>query len=156
MLPWWLQDVQAVAVVLIALIGAWIAYQQMHIAAVRLRFDLYQKRYAVFEAARRLLAEVKKHPTGLDFDLEAYDLGTADAVFLFLHTDDLSNYLGELREHAINLRDLNKRLFPPMNFGTVAADDEKRLSEERNKELDWFGNQTTELVKQFKPFLRFD
>jgi hypothetical protein len=56
-LPLWLQYLQAVALVLIPIIGAWIAWQQVRIARAKLHFDLYKKRFAVFEAARRLIAE---------------------------------------------------------------------------------------------------
>jgi len=148
MLPWWLQYLKAVALVLIPPIGAWIAWQQMHIASVRLKFDLYQKRYAVFEAARRLLAEVHKHSNYLDFKLEAYDLETSDAVFL--HPDKLSEYLRELRNHAAKLSDLNGKI------GSFPTAGESELSKKRDEELEWFNNQMDELVEHFKPFLKLD
>jgi len=155
MLQLWLQYLQAGALVLIPPIGAWIAWQQAQIAKARLDFDLYQKRYAVFEAARRLLAEVKKNPEAQYFDLDAYDLETADAVFL--HTDDLSEvdlstYLSKLKVHAACLLDLNKKLHPFFDTG----DDKTRLEEEHKNELKWFDTQTPELVEHFKKWLKLD
>jgi hypothetical protein len=52
-MPFWVQVLQALAVPVIAAAGAWVALQQMHIARVKLQHDLYDRRYAVFEAVRR-------------------------------------------------------------------------------------------------------
>ncbi len=54
LLPAWVQVLllvlQALAVPVIAAAGVWIARQQMHIARVKLQHDLYDRRYAVFQA----------------------------------------------------------------------------------------------------------
>ena len=77
MLPAWLQYLQVLqvgAVALIPLIGAWIAWQQVQIARVRLQFDLYGKRFAVFEAARRLIEEISQNGNISEAGLQAYIL----------------------------------------------------------------------------------
>jgi hypothetical protein len=56
-LPLWVQVLQALAVPVIAAVGAWVALQQMHIARTKLQHDLYDRRYAVFQAVRRFLDE---------------------------------------------------------------------------------------------------
>jgi hypothetical protein len=58
MLPPWVQILQALATPVIAIVGAWVALEQMKIARVKLRHDLYDRRYAVFQSARSLLNEV--------------------------------------------------------------------------------------------------
>lgn len=60
-MPFWVQVLQALAVPVIAAVGAWVALQQMHIARVKLQHDLYERRYAVFEAVRRFLDEAVSH-----------------------------------------------------------------------------------------------
>lgn len=56
-LPVWVQVLQALAVPVIAGVGAWIALQQMYLARVKLQHDLFDRRYAVFQAVRRFLEE---------------------------------------------------------------------------------------------------
>ena len=75
----------------IPLVGAWLAWQQVQIARVKLQHDLFERRYNVFAAARRLLAQIDTHRRPSDEDLRAFMLGTSDAVFLF--DDDLAGYL---------------------------------------------------------------
>ena len=150
MLPAWLQYLQACAVVLIPLIGIWIALQQVQIARMKLRFDLYEKRFAVFEAARKLVIEAITHGDISTSALSAYSLRIADAVFLF--DDELSNYLRQLFHHANNLSVL-KRAIEPSPVGSSQRED---LVRRAGEETVWFNNQVNELVLQFKPFLKLD
>jgi len=55
MLPLWVKALQALAVPVIAAVGASVAVQQMVIARVKLQHDLYDRRYAVFDAVRAFL-----------------------------------------------------------------------------------------------------
>jgi ABC-type nickel/cobalt efflux system permease component RcnA len=93
MLPVWLQYFQAVALILIPFIGAYIAWQQMRIAWSKLQFDLYEKRFAIYAAARKLISEAVSHGNVSDASLRAYMLGAAD---VFLLNNELSRYLDEL------------------------------------------------------------
>src|SRR5580658_1146849 len=100
-LPLWLEYLKAVAVVLIPFVGAWIAWQQVRIARAKLHFDLYEKRFAVFEAARKLIVEAIAASNVSQSSLSTYTLGTADALFLL--SDELEKYLVEIRSHAVRL-----------------------------------------------------
>ena len=68
---------QALAVIAIPLVGAWLAWQQVQIARVKLQHDLFERRYNVFAAARRLLAQIDTHRRPSDEDLRAFMLGTS-------------------------------------------------------------------------------
>jgi hypothetical protein len=77
---------------------------QKKIAAAKLDFDLYEKRYAVFEAARRLLIKAVQ-----DGDLDAkqvitFKIETIEAVFLF--DQDIMNYLNGLSDKVLRFRSL--------------------------------------------------
>src|SRR5262245_41452405 len=100
-LPLWIQWLQALAVPVIAAVGAWIALQQM-LARVKLRHDLYERRFAVYQAARKFLAEVLTYAAVADDALRAYVVGTSDSVFLF--NDEISTYLEQIRNTAGRLR----------------------------------------------------
>jgi hypothetical protein len=150
MLPSWLQYLQVAAVVLIPLIGAWIAWQQVQIARVKLQFELYGKRFVVFEAARRLIGEIISQGNISTSGLNACVLGTADAVFLL--DDELSKYLGELAKHASILSNL-KYAIEPLAVGSAQRVD---LSQKTGEELKWFNNQADKLVARLKPYLKLD
>lgn len=97
-LPLWVQVLQALLVPVIAAVGAWVALQQMYLARVKLQHDLYDRRYAVFQAIRRFLDEAVSHKIVSSETLYSFALGTADAAFLF--DDRLAAYLKEMRGHA--------------------------------------------------------
>jgi hypothetical protein len=93
-LPVWLQYVQALAVPLIAAVGAWIALQQMQIAHTKLKYDLYERRFAVFEAAHNILKEVIVRGNASEEAIRDFLLGTANAPFLL--DSELVSYLQEI------------------------------------------------------------
>jgi len=83
-MPLWVQVLQALAVPVIAAVGAWIALQQMYIARVKLQHDLYDRRYAVFEAVRRFLDEAVSQKIVSPETLHSFALRTGDALFLLM------------------------------------------------------------------------
>ena len=99
MLPLWMQYLQAVALLLLPAIGAWIAWQQVQIARVKLQHDLYDRRFAIFNAARKLLLEVTTHGDISDHSVNEYVIATADAVFL-LDDPTLCEYLKDLERRS--------------------------------------------------------
>jgi hypothetical protein len=150
MLPPWLQYLQAGAVILIPLIGAWIAWQQVQIARAKLHFDLYEKRFAVFEAARSLIGEAIRSANLTTSSLNAYTLGTADAVFLL--SDDVNKYLRDVAKHAVALSTMQYAI-EPLPVGSQQRVD---MSEKIGEETLWFNNQLDELIAHFRPFLKLD
>ncbi len=83
MLPLWVQWSQALLILFISGLGAWIAYKQVRIAAAKLNLDLYDKRFEVFEAARELVAHVLREANIGTSEIIVFGIGVADAVFLF-------------------------------------------------------------------------
>jgi hypothetical protein len=94
----WVQILQALAVPMIAAVGAWVAIQQMRIARIKLQHDLYDRRYAVFQAVRRFLDEAVANSLVSSDTLRTFLVGTADAEFLF--PDELAAYLVEMSRRA--------------------------------------------------------
>src|SRR6266436_1864080 len=91
-------------------VQAKIARQQAELASVRLKNDLFDRRFAVFDAARHLLFdEIEVHRNVTEAGFQAYRRGIANVVFLF-DDDDLQNYFDDLRKRAIRLRLLKSEL----------------------------------------------
>jgi hypothetical protein len=148
-LPLWLQYSQAVAVLLLPAIGAWIAWQQVQIARVKLQHDLYDRRFAVFEAARKLLLEVVIHGDVSDASLNAYTIATADAVVLL---DDKScEYLKDVGKRSSILHTIK------FTMESLPAGDQKAgLSKKAGEHLLWLNDQLDVLIELFKPFLSLE
>ena len=94
--------------IVVAGVGAWLAWQQVRIARVRLQHDLYDRRFSVFQAARKFLAEVMTHGYPSDDQIRNYVVGTADAIFSL--NDDVAQYLEEIRTKSIYLQEYKKML----------------------------------------------
>lgn len=149
-LPFWLQYLQASALIAIPAIGAWLAWQQVQIARIKLQHDLYDRRYRVFDATRRMLANVCAKGSISGEDLRTFTISTGDAIFLF--DDDLAKYLDQ--EMTPHLRAL-------ILIGNVIDDvyvEERRAEIETEKfdHLKWLNEQLTGLADKFKPFLKLD
>jgi hypothetical protein len=156
MIPWWLQCLQAFALIAIAAVGAWLAWQQVQMARVKLQHDLYERRYRVFEAARKLLAETQIHRSPSDDDLRAFVIGTSDAVFLF--DDDIAVYLKEMQKRAYEFQSLEKLLEVYPDTTPIIPVGEKRTQavNASSEHFLWFSEQFDGLVDKFKPFLKLD
>jgi hypothetical protein len=123
---------------------------QRKIAAARLNFDLYAKRYVVFEVARRLLREVVQSGHVDAKEVINFNIETADAPFLFER--DVVNYLDELRNKILRL----KRLQAQESAADEADEEEKRqrlvdLAADQHQELN---SELEIIVEKFKPYLK--
>ena len=135
--------------IVIPIIGAWIARQQVQIARVKLQHDLYDRRFAVFDAARNLLFEVARTRTASAAALSTYTLATADAIFLL--NDDTATYLDELRKRAERLQ-VRTEAMEAMPVG----DRKTAMFEQTSNEFLALNGELTKLVERFKPFLTLD
>lgn len=123
---------------------------QRRIAAAKLNFDLYEKRYAVFEVVRRLLVEVVQEDYVDAKQVIAFNIGTANATFLF--DQDIVDYLACLRDKLLRLKTLKTQ---------EKAADEYGQEEKRQKLVDLTADQHQELnrelatiVQKFLPYLK--
>jgi hypothetical protein len=126
-----------------------IAEEQKRIAKEKLRLDLFDKRFAVFDAARKFVGRALV-ARGVEIeDQNAFLVGVAGASFLL--NDDLSKYLDEILRRAIDLPFLHDEL------ANAPTDDARNGLEARYlAERKWFREQTSALETKFKPFLQMD
>jgi hypothetical protein len=152
-LPLWVQYLQALGAPLlagvIAAVGALLAWQPVKLARVRLQHDLYDRRFAVFEVARKLLADVLAQSNATDEQIRSYVIGTAEARFLV--NDDISTYLNEIRTRASRLRAINATMSP-----LPVGDQRTALAQEEKRIFAWMMEQVDVLVEKFRPFLTLE
>jgi hypothetical protein len=149
-LPLWLQYCQALALIAIPAIGACLAWQQVQIARVKLQHDLFDRRFRVFDATRRMLANALAKGDLSDENLRLFTLDTGDALFLF--DDDLAKYLGkEMWEHVNGLTAMNRALDTPL-----IEEQQTKFLNKKFEHLTWLSEQITGLADRFKPFLQLE
>lgn len=138
---------------LIALIAVMIAYQQWKTNKAqqvtdekRLKHELYDKRFAIYQAARTFLRDVVVKPTITDKMLIDYWAGINAARFLL--DDEISDYLEEIEHKAV---DLQTNQISIGGKGNVAEG-----SKERGELKKWFYHQISVLNQKFYPYLNLE
>jgi len=145
--------IAAFAAVSVTAYFAWhqkkVAKEQADIAREELRHDLYERRYRVFDAARKLLCEIAVRRTASEDALRAFVIGTGDAVFLF--DDDMDAQLKEIHNRALKLQTLNDVL-----HSMPVGDQRTETVNQSGEHFGWLINQLEGLVDKFKPFLKLE
>lgn len=85
------KTISALLVPSIAIIGSFITYKQMLLARERLKHDLYEKRFSVFEKVMKFIARVVQTGRCETDDLLQLKRDTSEVPFLF--ESDVSNYI---------------------------------------------------------------
>jgi hypothetical protein len=148
-LPIWLQFLQALALPAIAGIGAWIAFQQMSMAKIKLQHDLYDRRFKIFGSAQEIIAKIIK---GTDIShRDLYDFGVDVEHALFLLNDNIQRHLQRILNKANQLLILKISL-----DGKPVQSQEDNLISKRAAILRWMGNQPEALTREFKPVLQLE
>lgn len=147
-LPLWIQYGQALAVPVIALAGVAIAAGQLKLAGARLRHDLYDRRFKVLAAARRLFAVIFADGRVPPEEFYKYVEGTSEAAFLF--DDRTVEYLEEIRRRAAKMMFLENRL----RDQNIEDSERGKLADKEAHLLMWFTSQPELLLSRFKPFMQ--
>ena len=144
-LPLWIEVLRALLTPLIATLAVWIAYQQHLTNKNKLRLDLFEKRYAVYEGVRSFIASVL---TTRDNDeaLAVFNRTTADAGFLF--KPDVPAFIEKLRNEFVELRSLERQ-------EAARNADMDALHEGQRRIASWFAVQRQNAEAVFKEYLDF-
>lgn len=107
--PHWTQVFSALLVPTVAGLGIYIAYRQWRTANNRLKLDLFEKRFAVYDAARKFLTSIVASGKVTDEELSKFALGTLEARWIL--NDDIARYFNEeILKKAIKFQGLQKVL----------------------------------------------
>jgi hypothetical protein len=148
-MPAWVVILQALAVPAIAVFGIWFTRQQVDIARTKLRYDLFDKRYAVLVTARELLGHIFAHGNVTMEQLGKYTLGIIDARYLL--DDSLSDYLLVIPTRAIELQTRRAATaWEPVGL------DKLEMAKKAGNDIQWLIGQTDVLAEKFKPFLTLE
>jgi len=146
--PHWTAYFSALLTPVVAVFGCIVTWRQYRIAQNKLKLDLFEKRFAVYNTARNMLGEIMIKGKLTDEGLYKYSAGIREAKWLM--NDDVANYLSEeLWDHAVDLMSYEAEL------------EDKPIGEQRttlvNKRGDlkkWFLLQPQVLDAKVEKFLR--
>lgn len=142
------QIIQGSLLVLIALIGAGIAYGQYRNAAVKLQLDLFDRRYKIFVAVKRLLQAVMQEANASLSVMAEFQYDVLEADYLF--GPDVVAYVDILKEKGWSLhraRAAIADLHHPDRPDAINSSAELTL---------WFTRQFEPAKDVFRPYLRLD
>ncbi len=125
-----------------------IAEQQAKLADTRMRHDLYDRRFKIYEAARALVVAVFRRVDVSQEEFFAFVSGTADAVFLL--NAEIVAYFEEMRTKALRLQRMNRLINEPP---AVPEPDQTNAPHHKADLGTWFVAQNEVLIEKFKPFL---
>ena len=127
---------------------AYVAWQQWRIARHRLRLDLFDRRYKIYDATRKFLSIILREARFEDSQLFEFYAGTSDAEFLF--DSAVVDYLEQVRKRAVNMR-THQRVYEHMPVG----DERSRHVQAEHDDLVWLTDQLTAMTQVFSPYLSF-
>jgi len=146
--PYWTQVLSALLTPTIAVLVAIIAYRQWRTAQNRLKLDLFDRRFAVYDAARNLLSSVMTSGKAKDEEMLKFLAHTREAKWLL--NNEIAEYFDKaFWGRAVDLQTLDTEL-QVLAVGAERADNVKTQSEIKK----WFREQYKVLDEKFTPFLK--
>ena len=136
--------------ILIAISLVCIAYQNWRIQKDKLRLDLYDKRYKIFQAIKDLSTSFLKNGVTNRKDLNQFIIDTSEVDFLF--EDDIKENIDEIRKKSLRAINLAERLD---NRGVGTQEDRENIAKELEELEKWSINLPNRLKSLFKEYLWF-
>lgn len=107
--PHWTVYLSALLTPTVAVLGSFIAYRQWRLAQNKLKFDLFDRRLTVYEAARTLLSSIMTSGKAKDEEVFKFMVATREAKWLF--NEFIAEYLDKQLYHkALDLQTLEAEL----------------------------------------------
>jgi len=138
-----MQILGPIATLLIGCLIGSIAWQQWQVARSKLRLDLFDRRYKVFDATRKFLAVILREARFEGSHLFEFFAGTSDAEFLF--DSDIVDYLAQIRTRALNMR-THQKVYEPL----PAGDERSRHVQAEHDQLLWLGVMFQHVVRTLR------
>ncbi len=140
----------ALTTALIAVIVAVITGGQWLTNRARLRHELFDRRYAVYEKIAGFIAEILisgKVPEG---EPEGFSRRTKTAYFVFECDKDVKALITEIYQHAVKLHALD------VTLEGLTGDERKRNVDSQRAVKDWFQQTLGSLEVRFEKYLKLE
>jgi hypothetical protein len=149
-LPQVVELLKALLTPAIALLAAYIAWQQWQTNRTKLALDLYDRRVHIYEQVKRILSMVMRDARVSYEDLLAFRANTAQADFLF--GPEIPKYIDEIYQRAVKLEYWTKE-YRDYTQEKPAGYDHEKVVAGKHAELEWLSGQFEPALKKFRPYL---
>lgn len=146
--PHWTTYLAALLTPTVAILGSFIAYRQWRLAQNKLKFDLFDRRFSVYQAAQILLASIMTNGKVKDEEVFKFMVATREAKWLL--NASVAEYLDKHLYHkAIELQALASEL------EGVGVGEERTTNVHAQADIKkWFLAQYEVLDEKFAPYLQ--
>jgi hypothetical protein len=125
-----------------------VAVLQWRIARNKLRLDLFDRRYKVYEATQKFVDSINRDPEHVGSYLNDFNVGTSNAEFLF--DADVLNYIKLVRKNAVHMQTARV-----LYESEQDSEERTRNIEKYQADREWLIEQATAMTKTFAPYLGF-
>lgn len=130
---------------LIAIIAVYVAWQQMTTNRRKLKLDLFDRRYVVYDKIGQFIGSILG--SGRVQEGKEFQLLVDTKAVRFLFSDDIVHFVSEVRSKAAHLHALNAEL-----EGSTGEARTANIKAQREIK-DWFSEALTTLDKRFAEYL---
>lgn len=122
-------------------LAAWLlAYQQLKLSKSKLKFDLYEKRLALFKIVRDFASTLV-----LRGDADSGQLYRETIERYFLFDEDVCTYIGEMYERAKQVEQTKQELSRP----SLTPEERQSLNKKLVGDKTWFFDQSDKMIEVF-------
>ena len=139
----------ALLTAIIAGAAAWLTYLQQRTNALRLKHELFERRYKVYESFRSFISGVMQEGKTSTAACLSFLRETNQAEFLF--GPEIPEYLTAVFKKGLNLVRTHERLFG--EEGLQIGAERTKVAEENSDHLQWFGDQFEVARERFRKYL---
>lgn len=148
---YWVKLFSALLTPLLAIITAYIAWQQWRTNNLKVRHELYERRLAVYWSVMEFLGNIFREAKVTESELLTFLQKTRESYFLL--GPELSKYLDEIYNRAVDLRASDTKLHHPAS-NLPAGQERSRVAEENAELLKWFGDQALIVRERFAKYMK--
>jgi hypothetical protein len=140
----------AVTTAAVAILVAILTWRQWFTNRARLKHELFDRRYEVYEKVTAFLAEVLQAgrvPTGREYE---FLRETKRAYFVFDCDADVKTLVTDIYQHAVHLHALDAEL------EALGGNERTGNLEEQREIKDWFQSTLSSMEEKFEKYLRLE
>lgn len=126
--------------IVLTIFGSYIAIQQYRTARKKLKLDLFDKRYAIFQSAKDYIGHIVCYVAATKEKQSEFLVGTRGAQFIF--DQEIKSYIDEIWQKSVDLESWS------LDQNT------SEHSAQRASHSKWFNDQLTKIDAKFKNFMQ--
>ena len=135
---------------LIAVITAYIAWQQWKTNQQKLKLEKYERRLHVYEEVKKILSIILRDANASTDDLLRFRTTVSEADFLF--RSEIIEYIDEIYKRGLKLRRWNQK-YRDYTQTKPESSDHNKVVEEMHNELTWLTEQFDPAKEKFRKYL---